>query len=150
MADRKLKEINEELYLNNSLVLSRSGKRKQEKLLKERIHFMQILDGVSPRIPIGQPASDDKNLHLKKENILRIEFEKEESFKLVFGMVKPGQMFLNCNGYLYQKKGQEDYMEDFNAWKIANQFGSPIGGGENFFEDEEIEKIYPKIITIVF
>ncbi len=114
-------------------------------LIRRRQHLRDILDKTSKRRPMGQSATDSSDSHLPKENIMHIEFEdKIISTKLTFRMVKPGQMFLDDCGGLFQKS-ISTYDE---AWCLANCEGYPQGYSELYFDQEEITFIYPDIRKI--
>lgn len=119
------------------------------RLIDEEAELRRLLRQNSvPRRSMGQPCNSGHS-HLAKEGIMHIEFEADITPKLTFNMVRPGQMFVEKFGDLYQKSWDEDDEEN-NAWRISNSDGEPRGGVYDFSQDEEIKRILPPIRRIAF
>jgi hypothetical protein len=81
---------------------------------------------------------------------MNIEFETHVSTKVTFSMVEAGQLFVDCDGNLYQKSYESEDEENDYAWMICDSDGQPEARSVSFYPDEKIERILPKIKRISF
>lgn len=145
-AERRLREIEEELRIGYPHQDSSTSKYDKINLIRERLQLRLVLGDLEGHQPMGQSVPTHDNSHLHKEDIMKIEFETDHVDSLQFYMVKDGQMFIGEDGCLYQKSSDCDG----DAWRIADSDGVPRGCVENFDEDQAILKLLPMIRRIAF
>lgn len=81
---------------------------------------------------------------------MQIEFETQFTTLLTFSMVEAGELFVDCDGHLYQKSHSGEDDEKDVAWRICDNQGNPDGIEVTFYADEKIDRILPKIKRISF
>src|SRR5574338_187473 len=144
-AEKRLIEVQELLNIKPKFGELRKTQFSQRELIAELLRLRILLGKANEQVnpDLGNyNIKNNNNPHLKGAYTMQFEFE--DLNKTTFKMVDEGQLFVDVDGYLCQKSGEDDC----TAWRIANRYGNPCGESVSFSDCDVVKKVLPRLKNV--
>lgn len=146
-AEKRLIEVQALLNEKPKFGQLRSHVFSQRDLIAERLRLRLFLgkNSETQNPELGQcNTKNNNNPHLKGAYTMQFEFEDPNT--ITFENVGSGELFVDMDGYLCQKSGEDSY----SAWRIANRYGNPCGESVSFDDCDVVKKVLPRLKNVSF